>query len=309
MNLSDKDLPDVFSRYAQIYAKSKAKEIVPPGAFARQFIDIPHQGLDIGFFFKSRKSKTPRQIYINSPILPEISRYEGLLEVEGKTYLSRTIFKNLKGLQYLRVVIGAGRLLDSGADRIGFLKKCQRIIDVLIRKAKNVVHQGDFGPFRLDRKIKSLNEFLQKDLKMDEVTVEAASIPFVMANPDYVLLTGDDMIIIDEEPAVPHMVYYIVGGIGYRFDKSIGAIHEERLFRVGQDLTIHGIDEAYSETMIARVTSDFQNNVHSLIFADLWRKSTAKPLGVGFGDLLVKIGPESDIWSGVFEVYISPPRT
>ncbi|MHA1771929.1 MAG: hypothetical protein ACTSYL_03695 [Candidatus Thorarchaeota archaeon] len=307
--MSGKDMSDVFSRYARIYEKSKAKEVVPPGAFTRQFVDIPHQGLDVGIFFKSRRSKDPRQIYINNPILAEISKHEGLLEVENKTYLSRTILKNVKGLQYLRVVVGAGRLLDSGSDRINFLKKCQRIIDVLIRKAKNIVHQGDFSPFRVDKKIKTLKTFLEKDLKFDEVTSEAASIPFVMANPDYILLTGDDMIIIDDVPAIPYVIYYIVGGIGYRFDKTIGAVHEERLFRVGHNLESLGIDEAYSETMISRVTADFQNNVHSLIFADIWRKSTAQPLGVGFSDLLIKIGPESDIWSGVFEVYVRPPKT
>lgn len=306
--MSGRDLSDVFSKYALIYTKSKAKEIVPPGAFARQFVDLPHQDLDIGIFFKSRRSKDPRQIYINNPILPIISKYEGLLEVEDTTYLSRTILKNMKGLQFLRVVISAGRLLDSGSDRITFLKKCQRIIDVLIRKAKNVVHLGDFSPFRMDKKIKTLNVFLEKDLKLDEVTVEAASIPFIVANPEYVLLTGDDMIVIDDDPAVRHSVYYIVGGIGYRFDKTVGAIHEERLFRVNQDLSHLGISPDYSETMIGRVTSDFQNNVHSLMFADIWRKSTAQPTGVGFGDLLIKAGPESDIWSGVLEVYVRPPK-
>ncbi|MHA1652849.1 MAG: hypothetical protein ACTSYX_02035 [Candidatus Thorarchaeota archaeon] len=298
---------DLFSKYTHIYAKSQAKEIIPPSPFVRQLVDLPHGGLDIGVFFKGRRNKQPVQVYIGNPIHPEISKYEGLLEVEGSTYLSRTILKNIKGLQYLRVVVSAGRILDSGSDRIAFLKKCQRIIDICLRKAKNVVHLGDFSPFRLDKKIRTLQTFLQKDLKLDEVTTEAASIPFHVSSPDYVLLTGEDLIVVDEEPTVRHSVFYIVGGIGYTFDKSVGAVHEERMFRVGTDLASMGIDEAYSDTMISRITSDFQNNVHSLVFADVWKKSTAQPLAVGFGDLLIKIGPDSDMWSGVFEVYVRPP--
>ena len=144
---------------------------------------------------------------------------------------------------------------------------------------------------------------------MDEVSVEAASIPFNVAAPTYILLADGSMIVIGDEPRVPQAEFFLVGGIGYRFDRTEGAISEERLFRSTADLTPQGIDEAYIDGMIQRVTEDFQNRLHSLIFADVWKKGKSAPVGVNFGgDLLVKAEPSSEIWTGVFEVYVKSPK-
>ncbi len=300
---------DLFSKYTEIYRKAQAKEIVPEGSFVRQFTDIPDLGLDIGVFFKSRREKNPKQVHISDPINPEISKHEGLLEAQQKTYLSRTIISNVKGLQYLRVVISAGELCETVEERRRFMRKAQRILDVFIRKARNVVHFGDFSAFRFDRKMTTLNDFLTKTLRMDEVSIEAASIPFLMAEPEYVILTGGDLLIVDEEPRVQHGVFHLTGGIGYTFDKKIGAVSEERLFKVGINMESLGIDEAFMDEMMSRIGEDFQNRIHSVIFSDIWKRSDAKPLGINVGnDLLIKIAPGSEIWSGVFEVYVRPPK-
>jgi hypothetical protein len=96
--------------------------------------------------------------------------------------------------------------------------------------------------------------------------------------------------------------------MGYTFDKTEGAVSEGRLFRSTTDLTPQGIDEAYIDGMISRITEDFQNSMHSLIFADVWKKGKVKPVGVNFGgNLFVKAEPSSEIWTGVFEVYVKAP--
>ncbi|TFG10845.1 hypothetical protein EU538_00645 [Candidatus Thorarchaeota archaeon] len=299
---------DLFSKYTEIYRKAQAKEIVPEGPFVRQFTDIPTLGLDIGVFFKSRREKDPKQVHFGSPISPEISKHEGLLEAERKTYLSRTIVENTKGLQYLRIVMAAGELCETVEERMRFMKRCQRIIDVFIRKARNVVYFGDFSAFRFDKSITTLDSFLSKTLKMDEVSVEAASIPFLMAEPEYVLLTGGEIVVIDDEPRVQHSVFHLVGGVGYTFDKKVGAVDEGRLFKTGADMADIGITEAFMDEMMSRISEDFQNKIHSVLFSDIWKRSDAKPLGINVGnELLIKMAPSSEIWSGVFEIYVKPP--
>lgn len=301
---------DLFAKYTQIYARARAKEIVPDGPFVRQLIDIPRKRYDVGIFFKAKRKKRIVQLYLGNPIPEEVGNQEGFLETEESTYLSRTVLSNFKTIDFLRVVISAGEVLVKKEERVEFLKTGQRILDVVLRKARNVLHVGEIDPFRFDTRVKTLSEFLIQELKMDEVSVEAASIPFNVAAPDYILLADGSMIVIGEESRVPQAEFYLVGGIGYRFDRTEGAISEERLFRTTTDLTTQGIDEAYIDSMIQRVTEDFQNRLHSLIFADVWKKGTSAPVGVNFGgDLLVKAEPSSEIWAGVFEVYVKSPKT
>jgi hypothetical protein len=300
---------DLFARYTQIYAKARAKETVPDGRFVRQLIDVPRRSYDVGVFFKAKKSSKIIQVHLGNPIPSEVATQEGFLETEDSTYLSRSILSKFKTVDFLRVVISAGEILAKKEDRIEFLKTAQRIIDVVLRKARNVLHVGELDPFRFDKKVRTLDEYLNKELKMDEVSVEAASIPFNVASPVYILLADGSMIVVGNEPRVPQAEFYLVGGIGYRFDKTDGAISEERLFRSTTDLTPQGIDEAYIDGMIQRVTEDFQNKLHSLIFADVWKKGKSGPVGVNFeGDLLVKAEPSSEIWMGVFEVYVKSPK-
>ncbi|NWF94643.1 MAG: hypothetical protein HXY34_00700 [Candidatus Thorarchaeota archaeon] len=299
---------DLFSKYSQVYARAKAKEIVPDGPFVRQLTDMPHAGLDVGLFFKAKKDKNMKQVYVNGPIPEAVAKKEGFLEAGGESYLSRTLLSDAGGLQFLRLVVSAGELLESREARLAFLKKVQRIVDMLVRKARNVVHSGTLDPFRFDRKVKTLQEFLTVDLKLDEVAVEAASIPFMVAAPQYILLSNQDILVTGEEYRVPHSVFHLVGGIGYTFDNRMGAVHEERLFRTTTDLAGMGITESYIDSHLRTITSDFQNNLHSVIFSDVWKKSPARPAGVNFGgDLLIKTESTSDIWSGVFEVYIRQP--
>jgi hypothetical protein len=249
------------------------------------------------------------QVYMGNPIPEQVAREEGFLEAGGKTYLSRTILSNFKNIDFLRVVISIGRILSRKDERVQFLKQCQRIVDVVIRKAKNVMYTDNFEPFRFDKQVVEIGNFLSKTLKMDDVTVEAASIPITIANPEYILLSNQKLVVIGEERRIPIRVFYLAGGIGYTFDKTIGAVNEERLFRTTADLSQYGIDSDHLDVSISRITEDFQNRVHSLIFADIWKKSKAKPAGANFGgDLLIKPEPSSDIWSGVFEVYIAPPE-
>ena len=300
---------DLFSKYSQIYQKGRAREIVPEGTFVRQLTDVSSQNLDIGIFFKAKK-KTPVQVYLGNPIPAEIAEEEGFLETDECTYLSRTLLDKFKTLQYLRVVISAGDVLEKKRQRIEFLKRCQRIIDILLRKAKNVAHLGSFEPFRFDKRVNILSTLLKKTLKMDEVSIEAAMIPFNIADPDYILLSNNDIVVIGEEPHIQHGVFYFVGGIGYTFDNEVGAISEQRIFKSTADLSSQGIDAAYLETMISQVNEDFQNNIHSILFSDLWKKGKVKPVGVCFGEnLLIKAEPSSEIWTGVFEVYIKPPKS
>ncbi|TFF95324.1 hypothetical protein EU546_03475 [Candidatus Thorarchaeota archaeon] len=300
---------DLFARYTQVYAKAQAREVVPEGAFVRQLVDVPRAGLDMGVFFKPRKSKRCVQIYRGNAIPFDIAEEDGFLEDDESTYLSRTLLSKIKTLDYCRVVISAGKVLTLKQDRIEFLKKAQRILDVVLRKAKNVLYIGEFSHFRFDKNVRTLNEFLTKDLKMDEVSVQAAAIPFNVADPEYIVLSGNKIIVVDDEPSVPQGEFFLVGGIGYRFDKKEGALSEERLFRTTVDLSAQGIDEAYVDTMITTVTEDFQTNVHSLFFADVWKKIKARPVGINFnGNILVKAEASSDIWMGVFEVYLKSPK-
>jgi hypothetical protein len=300
---------DLFGKYTQLYQKTRAREIVPEGSFVRQLGDITRSGMDIGVFFKSKRQK-PAQVFMGNAIPFEVAKEDGFLETEEESYLCRTILSDIKSLEYLKVAISAGFLLDAYQERIDFLKKCQRIIDVLVRKARNVVHMGDFTPFRFDGRVSTLSDFLKKTLKMDDISIEAASIAFNVANPLYITLTGNDIIVMGDERAVPHGVFYFVGGIGYTFDKKLGAVNEERLFKTTEDLSQFGIDKAYVETKISQVTEDFQNSLHSLIFSDVWKKSPAKPLTVNFGgDILVRAEPTSEIWMGVFEVYLKSPKS
>jgi hypothetical protein len=299
---------DLFSRYTQLYQKTRAREIVPEGPFVRQLTDVLRRDLDLGLFFKGKRAK-PRQVYLGDPIPFAVAKSDGFLESEDDTYLCRTLLSDVQNLEYLRVAIAAGELLDAYQERVDFLKKCQRIVDVLVRKARNVIHMGEMDPFRFDERLQTLNEFLKKRLKMDAVSVEAASIPFNLADPMYVTMTANHIITMGDEPAVPHDVFYFVGGIGYTFDKTVGAVSEERLFRTTEDLTPVGIDKAFVEAKISQVTEDFQNNLHSLIFSDVWKKSPEKPVGVNFnGDIYVKAAPASEIWMGVFEVYLRSPK-
>ncbi|MFW9976051.1 MAG: hypothetical protein ACFFDQ_12345 [Candidatus Thorarchaeota archaeon] len=300
---------DLFAKYSQIYAKAQAKEIVPDGTFVRQLIDIPRKSYDVGIFFKAKKSNKVVQVHLGEPIPAEVASQEGFLETEEATYLSRTIISKFKTVDFLRVVISAGEILLKKEERIDFLKNAQRILDVILRKARNILHLGEISPFQFDSRVRTLSEFLTKELKLDEVSVEAASIPFNVAGPTYILLADGSMIVVGDEPRVPQGQFYLVGGIGYRFDKTEGAISEERLFRTTADLSPQGIDEAYIDGMIQRVAEDFQNKLHSLIFSDVWKKGKSSPIGVNFGgDLLIKAESSSEIWTGVFEVYVMPPR-
>ncbi len=299
---------DLFARYSQIFQKERAREIVPEGPFVRQFVDLPHQDLDIGVFFKSKGNKTPVQVHIGESIPLDVGKQEGFLETDYSTYLSHTILKKFKELDYLRVAIGAGTRLKHSRDRIDFLKKCQRIIDVLLRKAKNITHLGSFSAFRFDNRIYSLENYLSTVVGLDDVGVEAASIPFNMANPRYILLTGNEVIVVGKEVKIEHNVFHFVGGIGYVFDKKEGALSEERLFKSTTDLSGAGITEAYVEDSIAKVTDDFQSNLHSIIFSDIWKKSEAKPIGINIdGNMLLRPAQGSEIWTGVFEVYLTSP--
>jgi hypothetical protein len=300
---------DLFGKYTQIYAKAQAKEIVPDGTFVRQLIDLPRKSYDVGVFFKAKRSSKIVQVHLGNPIPSEVATQEGFLETEESTYLSRTILDNFKSVDFLRVVISAGDILSNKDARVEFLKTTQRILDVILRKARNILHTGELDPFRFDTKVRTLDEFLTKELNMDEVSVEAASIPFNVASPTYILLTDGSLIVVGDEPNVPQAEFFLVGGIGYRFDKTEGAISEERLFRSTADLSPQGIDEAYIDSMIQRITEDFQNRLHSLIFADVWKKGKSGPMGVNFGgNLLVKAESSSEIWAGVFEVYVKSPK-
>ncbi|MHA3963432.1 MAG: hypothetical protein AM325_007815 [Candidatus Thorarchaeota archaeon SMTZ1-45] len=301
---------DLFAKYTQIYAKARAKEIVPDGTFVRQLLDVPRRSYDVGVFFKSKRSSRIVQVHLGDPIPTEVATQDGFLETEEATYLSRSILSKFKTIDFLRVVISAGEVLTKKEERVEFLKVAQRILDVILKKARNILHVGELDLFHFDLSVRTLDEYLNKELKLDEVSVEAASIPFNVAGPEYILLADGSMIVVGDEPRVPQCEFYLVGGIGYRFDKTEGAISEERLFRSTADLTPQGIDEAYIDGMIQRVTEDFQNKLHSLIFADVWKKGKSGPVGVNFGgDLLVKAEPSSDIWIGVFEVYVKSPKT
>lgn len=300
---------DLFAKYTQMYASARAKEIVPDGTFVRQLADVPRHGYDIGVFFKAKNKTRIVQLHLGNAIPTEVGKQEGFLETEESTYLSRTILSKFKTIDFLRVVFSAGKVLSGKDERVEFLKATQRIIDIILRKARNILHLGELDPFRFDIRVKSLSEFLRKELKLDEVSVEAASIPFNVADPNYILLEDGSIVTIDDELNVPQGEFFLVGGIGYMFDKTEGAISEERLFRSTTDLTPQGIDEGYIDRMIRRVTEDFQNKLHSLIFADVWKKSKSGPVGVNFGgDLLIKAEPSSEIWMGVFEVYVKSPR-
>ncbi len=300
---------DLFSKYTQIYAKGKTKEIIPEGAFVRQIVDIPRGELDVGLFFKGINEPDPRQIYMGNPIPLAVAEREGFLETEHSTYLSRTLLSDIQDLEFMRIVIAAGEVLDTREKRLNFLKKCQRIIDVVVRKIRNVGYSGDIAPFRFDRQVKSLSMFLGSELKLDEVAIEAASIPFAIASPKYILLSDDKFLVMEEDYKIPHGVFHLVGGIGYTFDKRVGAVQEERLFRTTMDMSSLGITETYIDSMIRRITTDFQNNVHSIMFSDVWKRCKERPVAVNFGgEVLIKMAIGSDIWTGVFEVYLRQPK-
>ena len=301
---------DIFSKYSQLYQKTTTREIVPEGPFTRQLADVPTHGFDVGIFFKQKGIKEPRQIFYHNEIPTNIAMSDGFLESSDRNYLCHTILSKVKDLDYLKVVIASKKKLDSAAERGGFLKQCQRTIDVILRKAKNVIHFGDFTPFLFAQRVRTLEWFLTKDLKLDEVSSEAAAIPFNVAAPEYMLLTGGNIIAVKNRPVVPQGIFYLVGGIGYSFDSTVGAVNEERMFRTTADLSPMGIDEAYIENSISQVTEDFQTNVHSLIFTDIWKKSPAKPIGVNVGgNILIKPATDSEIWNGVFEVYLKAAST
>ncbi|MGY5853845.1 MAG: hypothetical protein RTU92_09785, partial [Candidatus Thorarchaeota archaeon] len=237
-----------------------------------------------------------------------VAKKEGFLETDDATYLSRTILSKFKTLDYLRVVVGVDSLLKVARDRIEFLKRCQRIMDVVIKKARNIAHLGSFSAFRFDQRVYTLEGFLRDKLKLDEIGIEAAAIPFNVAGPEYILLSGNEIVVMGDEPRIARGEFQFVGGIGYVFDKKEGALSEERLFRSTVDLSSEGIDEGYIETSISRVTEDIQSNLHSLIFTDIWKKSDARPVGINFdGNILLKPAHGSEIWTGVFELYLSPP--
>ncbi len=300
---------DIFSRYSQLYQKSRAREIVPEGPFVRQLTDVQRRGLDVGIFFKISRMKSPRQIYLGRAIPSEAAKKDGFLETDDNTFLSRTLLSKFRKLDYLKVVIGAGKHLRESGERIQFLKTCQRIIDVIARKARNVVHLGDFTPFMFGQRIFTLEEFLKKRTKLDEVGIEAAAISFNVAAPDYILMPDGDIIVFNEDYRIQHRVFHFAGGIGYTFDKAEGAVSEERVFRSPQDLDPHGIDHAHLESMMLRVREDFQNKVHSIIFADVWKKVKQQPVAINFGgQLLIKAEAASEIWTGVFEVYLASPK-
>ncbi len=301
---------DIFSKYSQLYQKTTTREIVPGGAFTRQLADVPTHGFDVGVFFKQKGIREPRQIFYHNEIPSSIVKNDGFLESTDRSYLCHTILAKFKDLDFLKVVIASHKKLESSAERLGFLKNCQRTIDVVLRKAKNVIHFGDFTPFLFAQRVRTLDWFLSKDLKLDEVSAEAAAIPFNVAGPDYILLSGENIIAVSDRPVVPQGIFYLVGGIGYIFDTKVGAVTEDRMFRTTADLMPMGIDEAYIENNISLVTEDFQTNVHSLIFSDIWKKSPAKPLGVNVGgDILIKPAKDSEIWNGVFEVYLKAANT
>jgi hypothetical protein len=301
---------DLFSRYSQLYQKSTIREVVPNGAFVGQLANTPTYGLDVGIFFKQKGIKDPRQIYFQEPVPAEVAKKDGFLEGEDRTYLSHTIISKFKNLDYLRLVIAADEKLEGKEERIRFLKNCQKIIDVILRKTKNVIHFGDFTPFLFAQKVRTLDWFLTKDLNLDDVSAEAAAIPFNIAGPEYILLTEGNILTVGPDPSVAHGVFYLVGGIGYSFDRTVGAVTEERMFRTTADLSPMGIDAAFIENSISKVTEDFQTNVHSLIFSDIWKKSPAKPVGVNVGsELLIKPAADSEWNAGVFEVYLKSPKT
>ncbi|MHA1576575.1 MAG: hypothetical protein ACTSU3_04370 [Candidatus Thorarchaeota archaeon] len=301
---------DRYAKYSKLYTKSEAKEIVPSGSFVKQLFDIPRQSLDVGIFFKTKGIKKPRQIYFGNPIPPSVGKKEGFLETTDCTYLSRTLVSKFKKVDYLRVVVSAGEHLESRDSRVAFLKRCQKIIDVILRKARNVIHSGDINGFLFANNLRTLDMFLIDELKLDEVSVEAATIPFNVAAPEYILLEKDNLIVFGNEPRIQQAVFFFVGGIGYSFDKKVGAVNEDRMFRSTTDLSPIGMDLAFIETQIARISEDFQTNIHSLIFSDVWKKGKHKPIAVNMGgDLLIKAEASSDIWQGIFEVYLKTPNT
>ena len=136
---------DLFAKYTQMYQKAHVREIVPDGPFVRQLIDLPRRGLDVGIFFKAKRRKAMTQVYLGNPIPEQVAKEEGFLEAGGRTYLSRTILSDFKNLDFLRVVICIRRILSRKDERVQFLKQCQRIVDVTLRKARNVMHIDDFG--------------------------------------------------------------------------------------------------------------------------------------------------------------------
>ncbi|MHA2425030.1 MAG: hypothetical protein ACXAEF_09600 [Candidatus Thorarchaeota archaeon] len=134
---------DIFSKYSQLYQKTTNREIVPEGVFTRQLVDVPTHGLDVGIFFKQKGIRDPRQIYYHKELPVSVAKKEGFLESTDRNFLSHTVISKLKSLDYLRVVIGSERKLESRTERTTFLKSCQKTIDVVLRKAKNVIHFGD----------------------------------------------------------------------------------------------------------------------------------------------------------------------
>ena len=105
---------------------------MPEGSFVRQFTDIPQLGHDVGIIVKGKRSKAPRQVYLGNPIPNEICSEEGFLETDDNTYLCRSVLSKFKTLDYLKVAVAAGKLLMTNQERTDFLKRCQRIIDILL---------------------------------------------------------------------------------------------------------------------------------------------------------------------------------
>ena len=55
---------DLFAKYTQIYARARAREIIPDGTFVRQLADVPRQGYDIGVFFKAKNRSRIVQLHL-----------------------------------------------------------------------------------------------------------------------------------------------------------------------------------------------------------------------------------------------------
>ena len=163
---------DLFAKYTQIYAKAQAKEIVPAGTFVRQLIDVPRRSYDVGVFFKAKRASRIVQVHLGNPIPKEVATQEGFLETEDSTYLSRTILSKFKTVDFLRVVISAGEILTKKEQRVEFLKTGQRILDVILRKSRNILHLGELEPFQFDRKVRTV---------LRGITVLMKSLP--MLNP------------------------------------------------------------------------------------------------------------------------------
>ena len=121
---------DHLGNYSQMYAKAQAKVIVPDGPFVRQLNNIPRRQYDIGIFFKPNRSNRCVQIHLGEAIPKDICMQEGFLETDHATYLSRSILSNFRTLDFLRVVISAGDILESKEERLELMADLQESFKV-----------------------------------------------------------------------------------------------------------------------------------------------------------------------------------